>query len=135
MGLSIECAPEVLQRVCADCGRPFSSVHGFVYEEGDAHAVYHALLQTEHPTTVADLALSFGSWDQDATGDERTRIGVRIWPDANEIKMHINDPKESAWGDSAAFGKMASRREVLGTAFEQEALRVVKFVIADEHLH
>lgn len=53
--------------------------------------------------------------------------------------MHINDPGESAWGDSNTLGKMAGRREVLGTAVEREALRAVEFVIAhdsriEEHL-
>jgi hypothetical protein len=53
--------------------------------------------------------------------------------------MHINDPAESAWGDSEILGKMASRRDVLGTPLEQEALRTVEFVIAhdkrvEEHL-
>jgi hypothetical protein len=139
IALSIEAAPEVQQRVCPDCGRPFSSVHGFVYEDGDAYAVYHAILQSDHPSTVVDLALSFGSWGEEATAADRTRIGIRVWPEEDELKMHINDPGESAWGDSDAFGKMAGRGQVLGTPLEQEALRAVVFVVAhdsriDEHL-
>jgi hypothetical protein len=139
MALSIEPAPEVEQQVCADCGRPFSSVHGFLYEDGDAYAVYHALLQRDHPATVVDVALSFGSWADEATAVDRTRIGIRVWPEEDELKMHINDPRESAWGDSETFGEMAGRGEVLGTPLEQEALRTVEFVIAhdsrvEEHL-
>lgn len=139
MTLSIETAPEVQQRVCADCGRPFSSVHGFVYEDGNAYAVYHAILQRDHPSTVVDLALSFGSWVEEATAADRTRIGIRVWPEKDELKTHINDPGESGWGDSETFGKMAGRGEVLGTPLEQEALRTVEFVIwhdsrIEEHL-
>jgi hypothetical protein len=114
MALSIEAAPEVERRICPDCGRPFSSVHGFVYEDGDAYAVYHAILQTDHPSTVVDVALSFGSWAEEATSADRTSIGVRVWPDNDQLKMHINDPGESAWGDSETFGSMAKRGEVLG---------------------
>jgi hypothetical protein len=127
--MSIEPAPEVKQRVCVDCGRPFSSVHGFLYEDGDAYAVYHALLQTHHPSTVADIALSFGGWDEEATAADRTRVGVRVWPEQHEVKMHINDPGESSWGDSETPGKMAGRSEVLGTPLEQEALQTVEFLI------
>ena len=86
--------------MCADCGRPFSSVHGFLYDEGDAYAVYHALLQTDHPSTVADIALSFASWDEHARGGDRSRVGLRVWPEGEELKMHITDASESAWGDS-----------------------------------
>jgi hypothetical protein len=130
--LSIEPAPEVTNEVCADCGRRFSGVHGFLYDEGDAYAVYHALLQTEHPSTVADIALSFGSWDEDATGADRTRVGVRVWPEGDELRMHITDASESAWGDSETFGRMSSRRDVLGSDRQAEALTVVEFVIGHD---
>jgi len=129
MALTVETVSEVQQRSCADCGRPFSSVHGFVYKDGNAYAVYHALLQTEHPTRVADLALSFGSWDEGATGVDRARVGVRIWLDDDQLTMHIADRDESAWGDSETFGKMARRDDVLGTAREQEALRTAELVV------
>jgi hypothetical protein len=139
MALSIETAPDVQRRVCPDCGRPFSSVHGFLYEDGSPYAVYHAMLQRDHPSMVVDVAVSFGSWDDETTASDRTRIGIRVWPEGEELKMHVNDPDESAWGDSEKLGKMADRGEVLGTPLEHEALRIVEFVIAhdsriDEHL-
>jgi hypothetical protein len=138
--LSIEPGPGVTEQLCAHCGRPFSSVRGFLYEQGDPYAVYHALLQTEHPSTVADIALSFGRWDDDATAEDRSRVGLRVWSDGDELKMHITDPSESAWGDSETFGRMLSRSEVLGTDRQYEALQAVEFVIAHDprlvdHLH
>jgi hypothetical protein len=86
-----------------------------------------------------DIALSFGSWAEDATAADRMRVGIRVWPEEDELKMHINDPRESAWGDSETLGKMVSRGDVLGTPLEQEALRTVEFVSAhdsriEEHL-
>src|SRR5512132_841888 len=133
MALSIETAPEVQQRVCPDCGRPFSTVHGFLYEDGDPYAVYHAMLQRDHPSIVVDVAVSFGSWAEEATASDRTRIGIRVWPEGEELKMHVNDPGESAWGDSDELGKMADRERVLGTPVEQEALRAVEFVIEQDN--
>ena len=132
MALSIEPAPEVEERVCVDCGRSFASVHGFVYADGDARAVYHALLQTRHPSSAADLALSFGSWEEQATAADRVRVGVRVWPERDQVKMHINDPSESCWGDSETLGKMAHRSDVLGTPLEQEALQTVEFLLSHD---
>ena len=91
--------------------------------DGDAYAVYHAMLQSDHPSTVVDLALCFGSWAEETTAADRTRVGVRVWPDGDQLKMHVNDVRESAWGDSERLGKMARREEVLGTPLEEEALR------------
>jgi hypothetical protein len=132
MALTIEPAPEVAERVCKDCGRAFTTVHGFLYEEGDAYAVYHALLQREHPSTAVDLALSFGSWDEEATGRDRTRIGIRIWPDGAELKLHINAADESSFGDSDVFGRMVDRSDVLGTPIEHDVLRAAEFVLAHD---
>ncbi|HKB93828.1 MAG TPA: hypothetical protein VKC62_06320 [Gaiellaceae bacterium] len=132
MAMSIEPASGVERRVCSDCGRPFSSVHGFVYEDGNACAVYHALLQTHQPSTVADLALSFGSWDEEATAADRMRVGVRVWPEQDDVMMHINDPGESSWGDSETLGKLAGRSEVLGTPLERQALQTVEFLIVHD---
>lgn len=132
VALSIEPAPEVQERICRDCGRPFSTVHGFLFEEGDAYAVYHALLQTEHPSKVVDLALSFGSWDEEATGTDRRRIGVRIWPDEDELKIHIATPDESSWGDSETFGRMVDRNDVVGTPLEPDAIEAAEFVIRQD---
>ena len=107
-------------------------MRGFLYDQRDAYAVYHALLQTEHPSTVADIALSFGRWDEDATGDDRRRVGMQVWPDGDELKMHITDPSESAWGDSDNLGRMLPRSEVLNTDRQDEALRAVEFVIGHD---
>ena len=129
MSLSIEIVPESEQRTCPDCGRPFRSVRGFVYEDGDAYAVYHAMLQTGHPSTVVEFALSLGDRSEKATGADRTRIGIRVWPLDDKLHMHINNPSESAWGDSETFGQMADRRDVLDTPLEEDALRTIEFVI------
>jgi len=132
VAFTIERDPEVKQRVCDDCGRAFGTVHGFLYQEGDAYAVYHALLQREHPSTAVDLALSFGSWDEEATGGDRTRVGIRIWPDEAELKLHITAVEESSWGDSEIFGRMVDRSDVLGTPTEQDAMRAAEFVLAHD---
>jgi len=132
MTLSIEPVAEVKQHVCQDCGRPFSTVHGFVYQDSDAYAVYHALLQTEHPSVQADLALSFGSWEEDATGNDRQRIGLKVWPEGAELKMHVENAEESAWGHSEAFGPMLDREHVLASRLREEAFRAAEFVVVHD---
>jgi hypothetical protein len=131
-GLSIEVAPEINEQICTDCGRPFSGVHGFLYSEGDAYAVYHALLQTDHPSTVADLAISFGRWSDTAMASHRTRVGIRVWPEGEQLKMHFNEPTESCWGDSETFGRMTSRHELVDTDLAQEALRAAEFIVTHD---
>ena len=59
-----------------------------------------------------------------------TTVMVRAaWPEGEELKMHITDADESGWGDSETFGRMLSRRDVLGTDRQTEALTAAEFVI------
>ncbi len=132
MTLSIEPAPEVQARFCQDCGRSFSTVHGLLYKDDDAYAVYHASLQSDHPSTQVDLALSLGRWHEEATANDRKRIGLRIWPEGDELKMHFNDVYESTWGDSTTFGTMLNRDAVLGSRMEGEALRAAEFIVSSD---
>jgi hypothetical protein len=132
VALSIEPGLEIQQTVCSDCGRPFSTVHGFLYEDGDAYAVYHALLQREHPSTEVALALSFGSWDEDATGETRSRVAVRVWPEADELRMQIEDPDQSPWDDSDMFGRMLGRKAVVDGALRREVLSSAEFVVTHD---
>jgi hypothetical protein len=57
---------------------------------------------------------------------------VRVWPEGEELKMHITDASESGWGDSDTFGRMLSRRDVLGSDRQAEALTAVEFVIGHD---
>jgi hypothetical protein len=69
-----------------------------------ACAVYHALLQTEHPSTVADIALSFGRWEEEATGDDRDRVGLRVWPRRRRTEDAHHRPRR------VRMGRLGDRR-------------------------
>ena len=71
--------------------------------------------------------MSFGSWDEEATASDRTRIGIRIWPDEDELKLHITAVEESSWGDSETFGRLMDRSDVLGTPTERDAMLAAEF--------
>ncbi len=119
--------------VCAaTAGGRSHTVHGFLYREGDAYAVYHALLQREHPSTVVDLALTFGSWDEEATASDRTRVGIRTWPDEDELKLHIATVEECLLGRLGDFRTVADRSDVLGTPTERDAMLAAEFVVAQD---
>ena len=119
--------------MCSDCGRSFSTVHGFLYREGDAYAVYHALLQREHPSTaVLTWRCRSEAGTRKLRASDRTRVGIRIWPDGDELKLHITAVDESSWGDSETFGRLMDRSDVLGTPTERDATPAAEFVLAHD---
>jgi len=56
----------------------------------------------------------------------------RGWPEGEELRMHIADTSESAWGDSETFGRMLSSLDILGSDRQAEALTTVAFVIGHD---
>jgi hypothetical protein len=83
---------------CASCGLPSIRSSGFIYREGDAHAIYHVLAHGgESPH--ADLAIGVGSWEgSDAVADQSAFLGLSTTED--EIRFSFVDHAQSAWGRS-----------------------------------
>jgi hypothetical protein len=83
---------------CASCGLPSIRSSGFIYREGDAHAIYHVLAHGgESPH--ADLAIGVGSWEEsEAVANQSAFLALSTTEDA--IRFSFVDPAESAWARS-----------------------------------
>jgi len=81
---------------CAECGAPTSVTRGFVYEDGDADALYFASW-SECTPSVVKLAVAVGDWDDEA--DEATRRAVLMdaVAEPNRLRFAVTDPAPSPW--------------------------------------
>ena len=64
-GFSLELGPEVANITCADCGKPFKSVNGYMKKDDWTYSVYFTTLQTGHDDIVVGLTVSIGKWWDD----------------------------------------------------------------------
>jgi hypothetical protein len=113
--LTLELDESVRLGTCVQCGTQFPFVHGFVYRDGDAWAVYWAELYKDHPKhpgAHAVLAIAVGDdWSEGADVALRAWVQLDVWPDNVEIRMSFIDP--TAHHDEAHFGLPLSRAQVL----------------------
>lgn len=87
---------------CECCGEQKKRVWGFVCKDGDAHAIYYALLNVEEEYPRVGLTVSVGPWWDGTERTQRSWVHLNVWPQEEEIKMSIRDPQESnlyPWAD------------------------------------
>ena len=94
--LAVEVVGPEVGAPCAECGAPTTVTRGYVYEHGDAEAVYFASWSACTPSVVK-LAVAVGEWDDDA--DEATRRAVLMdaVSEPSRLRFAVTDPAPSPW--------------------------------------
>ena len=127
--LRLETADENNATQCACCGARSRSVHGFVYRDDDAYAVYYAGWSDGHPGRGVSIAIAVGEWSEGSSSADRTSVGIRAKPTRNSVEFTVLSPNESPWGDTPLFGKMMERERALAHPKLKEVLHVVEHVV------
>ena len=79
----IQVAPEspVKESRCDGCGGTNYLLHGYVYEDGNAHAIYFAeWCGGDHPERAAFLTLGLGDFAEGSTSADRRAFGIEWSP-------------------------------------------------------
>jgi hypothetical protein len=127
--LSIEVPEPPKSTRCEHCGRDALTTTGFVYRDGDAYAIYHAVLHWRDGNPQVDLAVAVGSWDADDSLADASAY-LAIWTDAAEIRFGFVDPAASAWSSARRFAHEltadAARRSPARSGFLSVAEVIVR---------
>ena len=115
---------------CESCGAPTVTVRGFVYEDGDAHAVYFGSW-SECAPRFAKLAVVTGPWgDDDADVSARRRIGMDADYSVDTPGLRITDPDASPWDEPSSMSPpMLSREEALRLPDIEEIFHIADHVV------
>jgi len=129
--LTLELDENVVLSTCARCGTESPRVHGFVYRDGNAWAVYWAELykdHPQHPDSRALVTIALGEdWSEPADPVNRAWAQLDVWPDHDEIRMGFIDP--TAILDQAYFGRPLSRENVLSDARKDAFLGIADKIV------
>src|SRR5262245_8338527 len=126
--LTIELDPETRPHTCGHCGSESIHIKGYVYDDGNAYAIYHAAIYPTHGDRKFALDVSMGGWDEHAGPERRMRVAILVWPQEADIHMSIHDREKWNWADSKEFGVVLSRDEALRLSSLPDFYRVAEFV-------
>jgi hypothetical protein len=130
--LNLELGEQLADIGCEECGGSHKSAYGFVYKNDDAFGLYFATLHVGHSSPSVGLTLSLGKWWDDDAVDERCWVFIYIWPETDEYRMTLNDPRRSHHLKYSALGRPLDREAALLSPLKDEFFEVADYVIAND---
>jgi hypothetical protein len=101
----------------------------FISKDGNAHAVYYALLNVEDERPRVGLALSVGPWWDGTDPSQRSWVHLNVWSEAGETHMGIRDPAESNSYPWEKGGLPLTREPAKLSSAIQEIWQVADFIV------
>ncbi len=122
--------PKILK--CECCGGTTKSLTRFVYQDGDAFAIYYATFAENHPEKIVTAVVSIGDWGCDEVPPDRVAFALRLWEQQNNYSVTITDQSESPWKSSRVLGRMLDREEALKHPWIEEVFHITDHMTADD---
>jgi hypothetical protein len=117
---------------CQCCGGVTVSLTRFVYEDGDAHAIYYARFGEQHEPRVVEAVVSIGEWGEDAGPWDRVAFPLRLRAAETEYQVTVVNASESPWQGVELLGRMLDREEALAHERLAEVFHVTDHMVADD---
>lgn len=132
MTLRLELGESGDSKPCTCCGAASRTVHGFVYRDDDAYAVYYGGWSEGHPGRGVTLAIAVGEWSEGSGPRDRVSIGVLAKPTPSSVDFTVLDSSESPWAETPLLGKMLDRDRARAHPALKEVLHVAEHVVRDD---
>jgi len=131
--ITIELDEGVRVKKCVQCGIEYPQVHGFLYRDGDAWAVYWAELYKDHPNHPEPrvvLVIALGDdWSERADPAKHAWAQLDAWAheENDEIQMAFTDPQGTL--DAATFGHPLTREMALSHPLKDSFLTAADEIV------
>lgn len=132
MNLQLEAGESDRPTRCECCGRVSRTVHGFVYKDGDAYAIYYAGWSEGHPERGVTMAVAVGEWDDDSDNSDRVSVGLEARATESEIQFAVLEPEQSPWAQTDLLGAMCSRSAALAHPVLKEIFEIAEHVVSHD---
>jgi hypothetical protein len=112
---------------CACCGARQEILTRYVTRNGNAFAIYKAVLTFGQHPHRAHMIAGFGRWEEDADPSERVAITFDLWSDEGAANITIVDERDSSWS-SGFLGKVLEREVALKHPLSREVFGLMNHV-------
>ena len=123
---------EPTSSTCDCCGGITTSLTRFVYDDGDAYAVYYARFGVGHEPRVVEAVVSIGEWGEGSGSWDRLAFPLRVRAAETEYQVTIVDAAESPWAGVELLGRMLDRAEALEHERLKEVFHISDHMVRDD---
>lgn len=130
--LSIEFEPPQESAPCACCGGRTTRLTRFVYQDGDAYAIYYALLADNHPGHAVSVTVSIGEWGEGSTPEQRVAFALEVRASDSQYQTGVVDAVQSPWREAKFIGRTLDRVEALSHPRIKEVFHIIDHVVMED---
>jgi hypothetical protein len=117
---------------CECCGGVTLSLTRFVYDDGDAYAIYYARFGVGHEPRVVEAVVSIGEWGEGSGPWDRVAFPLRVRSGKSEYQVTVVDADESPWSGVGLLGRMLDRAEALQHERLAEVFHISDHMVQDD---
>jgi len=133
--LRIEFDDQQTESSCVDCGVPYRSVIGVVYEDEDPLAIYRAdIFEQFHreggPRVLLSIAL--GEWEDGSGRTDRCSAAIEAWPDGDRVQMAISNRAAGPWDELEVVGWQMTAGEPAESPLRDAFFRLADHIARDD---
>ncbi len=118
--------------ICGCCGGTNTSLTRFVYQNGDAYAVYYVMFSETHMDDALAGVISLGGWGSEDLPENRVAFPFVLWHDENGYKISLTDSNESPWHDVEILGRMLDRNEALNHPWINDVFHITDHIAEND---
>jgi hypothetical protein len=123
---------EPTKRVCECCGGMTTSLTRFVYEDGNARAVYYARFGDAHADRVVQGIVSLGDWGEGSGPWDRLAFPLEIRNADRQFQVGLVDAAGSPWAGADLLGRILDRSEALAHDLVAEVFHITDHMVRDD---
>jgi len=117
---------------CECCGNITTRLTRFVYQDGDAFAVYYALFTNGHEEKIVYSLIGLGEWGEKGVPSLRKAFPVKIWDNKNEWAVTVTDRDESPWGHVEFLGQILDRKGALSHPWIKDVFHITDHIVRED---
>ena len=129
--LTIEFEPPKKEN-CDCCGGITTRLTRFVYQDGDAFAVYNAVFSDNHPEREVKAVVGLGEWGDGTTPEQRRAFSLILRENESRYEVMILNAEESPWRDAQILGQMLNRDEALAHPWIKDVFHITDHMVTDD---
>jgi hypothetical protein len=122
--------PEITR--CECCGGEHSTLIRYIYQDGDAYAVYYARFSEAHRDHPVHGLVALEDWSEEAGPWDRVAFAIELWSDEDAYRVSVVDSAKSPWNHVTALGRILDREEALAHERLQEVFHISDHLTEDD---
>ena len=117
---------------CECCGGVSTTLVRYVYDDGDAYAVYYARYSQSHREHPVYALVSLGEWGEESGPWDRVAFALEVWSDPDAYRVTVVDAAQSPWQHATSLGRILDREEALGHERLPEVFHITDHMTIDD---